>query len=428
MLKRTSIAAAAIGLAAALCVVSAQEIEPVDRTRESASGGSSGDRPIIDSRQDLDRHLHEVSLGDSPLGLLSGAGRRHFVENATFTEQGLAGFDARVLTMELTPTEAARVLGLFGLESIAAALSFDRANDASTLVRNDAWLERLYRLSDGLSNLDSSTSAAAALAGPEHLESILHEVYPGLLERLEAGEHEGAYTLFEAIEALKLWHFHSLTAKSALLFSDTVRRFVEACAADPEVPGCSRLDTIAQDAYDALIDTFQIDAANRFAANADVVNELTWELPAWVPTSTPGVLNVPTDTSEDKITQEPVDLDEGTHLIASVSTTCGPSRRALAWIEATAASEPALLDLRLLQSPRNLRETADRLFEFNRTSEALQIAIASGRTGWPEPVEFDQTPVFYLLHDGVVVETIVGWPSDETGQRLLELVNSFSEF
>lgn len=428
MQKRTAAAAVALGLAAALCLVSAQATEDVGRTPESASEVSGGDPTFIDSRQDLDRHLQEVSLEDSPLGLLSNAGRRHFVENATFTGRGLAGFDARVLTMELTPTEAARVLGLFGLESIAAALRFDRANDAAALVRNEAWLERLYRLSEGLSDLDSPTSDMAAPEGPEHLESILHEVYPGLLEGLEAGEHGSAYTLFEATEALELWHFHSLTAKSALLFSDTVRRFVGTCVANPEVPGCSRLDTIAQGAYDALIDTFQIDAANRFAASVDGVNELMWELPAKVNTSTPGIFNVPTHTFDDKFTLEPIDLDEGTHLIASVSTTCGPSRRALAWIEATAASEPALLDLRLLQSPRNLRETADRLFEFNRTSEALQIAIANGRTGWPEPMGFDQTPVFYFLHDGVVVETIVGWPSDETGQRLLDLVNSFSGF
>lgn len=70
--------------------------------------------PPIESPQELAGYMEALPEG-SPLGYLSDAGRRIFLESLTFTELGLASFNYRFLKDELTPSQIARVLGLFGL-------------------------------------------------------------------------------------------------------------------------------------------------------------------------------------------------------------------------------------------------------------------------------------------------------------------------
>jgi hypothetical protein len=58
----------------------------------------------------------------SPLSKLSPAGKAEFLASLTFNENGVTGFNYRVLENELTPTQIYSVLALFGAQHLTARL------------------------------------------------------------------------------------------------------------------------------------------------------------------------------------------------------------------------------------------------------------------------------------------------------------------
>lgn len=70
--------------------------------------------PIHDAAQ-LDDHLRTLSPG-SPLSALSEAARQRFIASLRFNEAGLVSFSYQDIQKELSPTEAYRLLALFGAQ------------------------------------------------------------------------------------------------------------------------------------------------------------------------------------------------------------------------------------------------------------------------------------------------------------------------
>lgn len=69
----------------------------------------------IHSSADLASYL-ESRGPDSPLGRLSPAASKRFIDSLTFNENGLTGFRTDDLQSELTATQAYRILELFGAQ------------------------------------------------------------------------------------------------------------------------------------------------------------------------------------------------------------------------------------------------------------------------------------------------------------------------
>jgi hypothetical protein len=78
----------------------------------------------IKSRSDLDEYIRITPKHLSPLQLLSDGGRKRFLDSLVFNENGLAGYDYVDLAMELRPTQAVRVLSLFGAQRTVSMLPF----------------------------------------------------------------------------------------------------------------------------------------------------------------------------------------------------------------------------------------------------------------------------------------------------------------
>ncbi len=77
----------------------------------------------IKSKQDLERYLAITPEYKSPFSALTSAARRSFIDSLTFNESGLTGFSYRELQSELTPTQADKLLALFGARNTLVLMS-----------------------------------------------------------------------------------------------------------------------------------------------------------------------------------------------------------------------------------------------------------------------------------------------------------------
>jgi hypothetical protein len=86
-------------------------------------------RAPIGTRKDLDRHLAELKTGaDSPLRLFSTEGRKRFLADIRFRDDGtLLGFSHGELEAQLEPREIYEVTALFGHQYFYAGRLFDPA-------------------------------------------------------------------------------------------------------------------------------------------------------------------------------------------------------------------------------------------------------------------------------------------------------------
>lgn len=66
--------------------------------------------------------LEQLLLSDSPLDLLSPAAKERFVDSIVFREKGLGGFYSDDIVAELTPSQAYRILSLFGAQHVLPKL------------------------------------------------------------------------------------------------------------------------------------------------------------------------------------------------------------------------------------------------------------------------------------------------------------------
>lgn len=69
----------------------------------------------IKSNADLTSHLDNISLADTPLGLLSANKLTRFTTSLTFNEKGLTGFSYADIR-HLTASQAHEILGLFSVQ------------------------------------------------------------------------------------------------------------------------------------------------------------------------------------------------------------------------------------------------------------------------------------------------------------------------
>ena len=122
-----------------------------------------------------------------------------------------------------------------------------------------------------------------------------------------------------------------------------------------------------------------------------------------------------------------VDLSKDWQVIVVSHPLCHFSRRAMLEIYA---------DKELLQRLKNRAKwiaPQDGNFEFdltqkwNRDFPELEISVVHLRLSWPIP-NFSETPVFYFLANGKVVNSFSGWPKEGNMTKLIAGLNSVSKF
>lgn len=302
-------------------------------------------------------------------------------------------------------------LALFG----ATAAPFSIASDGAA-IRLDSLESVFWKVADNHYEVGDPLSSSTAF-------SVFEEVYPSLLNLESATLNRSDIALAEIVEALRLLHFYAQSAESAALLVQSVKKLSEECnETSSRDSDCNKLSAHFQEAYDALLDTQQFQLAKDFASASVSVQRLNIQSPENFEATSAAVFGLGASSNPVEVLPEPVLLEtDGLKVFSAVSTTCGPSLAALEWLSNRSEELNSLvISTRYLSSPRDFRENVPRLVEFNQASESIDISVAVGRSGWPETIWFDQTPIFFLVRDGEVIDKLVGWPSDDQGDLLLE--------
>ena len=115
-------------------------------------------------------------------------------------------------------------------------------------------------------------------------------------------------------------------------------------------------------------------------------------------------------------------IHDGTHLIVVSHPLCAFSRAAMQFVNDNLKIAEALDERAIWLTPVDMRLHFEEIQQWNRSHPRTQVMIARHRHDWPMVEEWD-TPQFYLLRDGTVIEHFSGWPLDGSRQQsLLDLV------
>lgn len=117
--------------------------------------------------------------------------------------------------------------------------------------------------------------------------------------------------------------------------------------------------------------------------------------------------------------QRAVLAEDGLRVVAVVHPYCGFSRRALEAI--TTAPEYAWLHDHLqLLVPIGQAWPGQEMLDWNAAHPGLPMQPMVADPAWRD-VDTDQTPLFHLMRDGKVIDTVVGWPPEGADLRALRV-------
>lgn len=145
-------------------------------------------------------------------------------------------------------------------------------------------------------------------------------------------------------------------------------------------------------------------------------------------TGQPAVLVLDRDDDRLALNRRQVEVTRGEWLVAVVHPSCGFSRQAMERIEADARFTAAL--------PRNVLWVAsqldtarpDPLIRWNDSSALIDVVLVDRQRDWPDFFDFSQTPQFYLLREGVVLDRLIGWSGASADDELVAaLQRAFGE-
>lgn len=162
----------------------------------------------------------------------------------------------------------------------------------------------------------------------------------------------------------------------------------------------------------ALIALQRFDAANALGAR---LSKTPSALPEIRGTSLPGrpVLRLGSLAQVERA----VLAEDGLRVVAVVHPYCGFSRRALEAIT-TAAEYAWLRDHLQLLVPIGQVWPGQEMLDWNAAHPDLPMQPMVADPAWQD-VETDQTPLFHLMRDGKVIDTVAGWPPEGADLRAL---------
>jgi hypothetical protein len=127
----------------------------------------------------------------------------------------------------------------------------------------------------------------------------------------------------------------------------------------------------------------------------------------WVPGETPH-----------EVVQRRVDLGAGPGIVVVSHPSCHFSRNAVSAIAADDVLGPTFRSHATWIAPQSGTLDLPVLQRWNREHRDFAVALAVRQAEWPF-VDYWNTPTFYFLKDGTVVEKVIGWPKEGRREELL---------
>lgn len=352
----------------------------------------------ITTRAELDTYLRDTPPANSPLSWLRPGAQRRFLDSLVFHERGLDGMSLDDLRYELTREQAYALLQLFGAQNYALELDARSTPRPATDDRAASMLEPAYdqllgAIGDAAGNAGSgqaiSRSYAAEFA-PEQTNARMHAL----------GDRDVELLFRAATLAFRATSQPDYLADMHREFAELERRH--------------RADRPhASDLYDALLIAHRSDEARTvLAAHPSIerrppplmrtFNRIRDDQPSlWI--AMPG-------THKRELVRFRFNIRAPAQVIVLASTGCHFSADAARDIEA----DPLLRDLfrgyAQWVAPAGEVTAFDAVRDWNQAHPALRLGIAYDNATLPMVERFD-TPTFYFLNHGAIVDTVVGWPA-----------------
>jgi hypothetical protein len=138
----------------------------------------------------------------------------------------------------------------------------------------------------------------------------------------------------------------------------------------------------------------------------------------------PSVISIERDEST-SLRVRPVRLDEMAQIVVVSSAMCKFSQAAIEDIEGDAELARVLSDALWIAPPDDFLEY-DAIMRWNSLHENAQMAVAYSQKEFIK-LDMSQTPVFYFMKDGKVINRLVGWRSKENLAELAAYVRDLKE-
>lgn len=186
----------------------------------------------------------------------------------------------------------------------------------------------------------------------------------------------------------------------------------------------------ASDVYEELINTRSFDAAGEFynqyqlAGDIEPIHRLHQfgNLESHAIPDNPA-LELDDDKRIESAKLREIDLHNGIQVLAMAHPLCGPSRAAMEYFESDDRGTENVSDLiTWVASPRSLFRY-QQILDWNSSSRNVDLVISYDATEWPSNMSLEVTPVFYVLKDGELTETVVGWPGGDQYEALSTAVS-----
>lgn len=350
----------------------------------------------ISSRAALDAYMRDTPAAHSPLSWLTPGAQRRFIDRLVYREHGLGGMNLADLRYELTREQAYAVLQLFGAQSFALDL------DARTTPR-PADAPAASALEPAYDRLQGAGLAATNVAPAQAISHNYAEDFaPAQTDaRVHALGNRDVEFLFRAATLA----FGS-TLQPAYL-ADMRRDFAELQRRD-------RVDRPhASDLYDALLAAHQGDEARALLARHPSIERSPPPLMrtfSRIRKGQPSLWVVTLGTRKRELVRFRFNIRAPAQVIVLASTGCHYSANAARDIEADPLLRDLFREYAQWVAPADEITAFDAVRDWNQAHPALRLGIAYDHAALPM-VERYETPTFYFLDHGNVVDTVVGWPS-----------------
>jgi hypothetical protein len=355
-------------------------------------------RPIA-TRAQLDVYIRDTPPASSPLNWLTPGARRRFIGSLVYREHGLGGLNLNELRYELTREQAYTLLRLFGAQSFALDL------DARNTARPAADDETASTLEPAYDQLSAAAEQSSGNAGTQQAFSR-HYAEQFAPVQTDARRH-----------ALASRDVEFLFRAATLAFRVTSQsRYLADMRSDfAELQRRHRVDRPhASDLYDALLIAHQADEARALLAAHPSLersppplmrsfNRIRPGQPSlWV--ATPG-------TRKRELVRFRFNIRAPAQVIVLASTSCHFSANAARDIDADPMLRDLFREYAQWVAPADEITAFDAVQGWNSAHPALRLGIAYDDAALPM-VESYETPTFYFLDHGTVMDTVVGWPAE----------------
>ena len=353
---------------------------------------------LIATRAQLDVYIRDTPPAQSPLNWLTPAARRRFVDSLVFGENGLGGMDLGELRYELTREQAYALLRLFGTESYA---------------------------------LDLDARASPRITDDDSAASVLEPRYETLIAAAADGDFASQAKAVAAVYTENFAPLQNKPRRSALNGRDVELLFRAAVLAfrltsQPAYLADMRADfgelahrhrierPLASDLHDALILAHRNDEARALVAAYPLLQRSPAPLmrspqrirngqsSLWI--ATPG-------TRIRELVRLRFNIRAPAQVIVLASTSCHFSANAARGIEADPLLRDLFREYAQWVAPADEITAFDAVQAWNSAHPALRLGIAYDDAALPMVGRFE-TPTFYFLDHGTVVDIVVGWPAE----------------